>query len=213
MSGRSWSICRPPGCLEILHTGKNAEMPHGLTSPAGVVASVLLLASFSFSCTSGGPTASGTDALSAHGLAACSPLPLLGQGASNPDSVGSTPASLLADMHPDLFAGLWWDGVAGQIVFDTVDVPAATAMIDSGLAAGTSFRVEHVERSFTELRVLMDRAMSVDDPGSSRSVARGWDSTVDVGIPRSTKPCSPQSRKSSTRTDDAICVSVVGPTN
>lgn len=123
----------------------------------------------------------------------------------------STTASLLADTHPDLFGGVWWDGVAGQIVFGTVDVSAATVMIDAGLPAGTPYRVEHVARSFAELRVLMDRAMSVGVPGAFRSVApRGWDSTVDVGIQALEDATLSAIAAEFSDDRDAICVSVVG---
>lgn len=123
----------------------------------------------------------------------------------------STAASLLADTNPDLFAGVRWDGVAGQVVFDTVDVAAATVMLDERLPAGTSYRVEHGARSFAELRVLMNRAMSVDVPGAFKSAApRSWDSTVDLSIPTLDEVTLSAIEAEFSDDRDAICVTEVG---
>jgi hypothetical protein len=179
--------------------------------PAYRLGCALLLANVSLSCASAGPNG-GMDPLAVHGLKACTESPLAGRGAPSPDSIPTTTASLLADTQPDVFGGVWWDGVAGQIVFGTIDVSVATVMIDAGLPAGTPYRVEHVPRSFAELRVLMDRAMSVEVPGPFRSVApRGWDGTVDVGVPALDDAVLSAIAEEFADDRDAICVSVGGP--
>ena len=163
-------------------------MVRGVSSPSCLLGCALLLATISLNCTSTqsneARTSSPTDSLAAHGLKACSESPFEGRGDFAPDSTASTTASLIADTHPDLFAGVWWDGVAGQIVFGTVDVPAATVMLDEEMRSGTTYRTERVARNLAELRVLQDRAMALDIGGPFKSASpRSWDGTVDIGIP------------------------------
>jgi hypothetical protein len=175
----------------------------------------LLLATFSLSCASARPSAVTTsrvaDALAAHGLNACGESPFAGRVGSPSDPTTSTSASLLADTHPDLFAGVWWDGANGQYVFDTVGVAAATMMLNAGLAVGTSYRVDHVGRSLTELRVLQDRAMSIDVAGAFMSASpRSWDGTVNVSIPALGESSLGSIAAEFSDDLDAICVGVGG---
>ncbi|MEP7115907.1 MAG: hypothetical protein ABI862_21760 [Ilumatobacteraceae bacterium] len=180
----------------------------------GQIGGALMLVALSTSCgeaQSNGTQAHTTDALAVHGLKSCREPPFAGLVGSMSDSTVSTTAALIAGTNPAVFAGVWWDGAATQYVFDTVDVVAATAILDVGLPPGTSYRVDAVPRSFTALRALRDRAMALDLPGRFMSAApRSWDGSVDISIQALDDAVLSVIAEEFSDERDAICVSVVG---
>jgi hypothetical protein len=94
----------------------------------------------------------------------------------------SSTVSLLAGTDPDVFAGVRWDGAASQYVFDAVDLASAQGIIDTGLLPGTSYRVEPVPRSSTQLRALRDRVWALDLDTIWGTAQRSRDGTVAISI-------------------------------
>lgn len=86
------------------------------------------------------------------------------------------------DAHPELFAGMWWDGSTEEFVFPTVSVDRATSLIVSELPADLSYREELVERSASDLEALQIRATELDIDGFQGSGRRVWDATVEINL-------------------------------
>jgi hypothetical protein len=179
-----------------------------------VVITACLLVGCSSNTPDGAPpvtTSSADGALAAAGLRRCAAAPFIGRVGSASDPTLSTTVSLLADTHPDVFAGVWWDGAVGQYVFDAVDVVAATGLAEAGLPTGTSYRVDLVPRSFAELRALRDRVMTLDLAGASMFASpRPWDGTVDIGIPVVDDATVNAIAAEFDHDLDAVCVSITG---
>jgi hypothetical protein len=115
-----------------------------------------------------------------HAIAihSCEPDP--GPTGPNGDPSWSTPSDQLAGTQPSVFSGVRWDGGAQQVVFGTVNAPAAESLIADGLPDGIPYRLEIVPRNGLELRALMNRGMAID--GVFSAAPRSWNGTVVLGV-------------------------------
>jgi hypothetical protein len=108
--------------------------------------------------------------------------PPFGEVPSSPPHAIAEVVAPWVDAHPELFAGMWWDGATEEFVFPTVSVDRATALITTELPADLSYRVELVGRSASDLESLQIRASELGLDGFQGSGRRVWDATVEINL-------------------------------
>ena len=152
-------------------------------------------------------------AVPVNDIRVCTDAPFLDStgGAEPPEDVAFV-VTPWADAHPDLFAGVWWDREAGQFVFATVDAEQSPALIEQDLPADLAYRVEVVPHNSSELRVLQQRVVTLNDHGIYASSAqRVWDGLLEIDLPILDQPSMDAVREVFAGDLDAICVTGADP--
>ena len=143
----------------------------------------------------------------------CSDAPFIGSpGIAQPLEGDAVDVNQWVDAHPDLFAGVWWDGSLGQWVFASVDVEQSSTLIAQELRADLAYRVEHVPRSASELAILQQRISILVEQGiEASSGIRVWDALFEIDLPILDEPSLDAVRQVFGDNLDAICVTGADP--
>jgi hypothetical protein len=125
-----------------------------------------------------------TNAVSMNGLEVCTDPPFVNASSVNPAEEELRVVSTLIDAHPELFAGMWWDGASGEYVFATTDPVQATTMVDQDLSVDVAYRLQTVARNASQLAAVQGRASELVGYGLEVSAfSRVWDALVELDLP------------------------------
>jgi hypothetical protein len=142
----------------------------------------------------------------------CTDAPFIGSPGNQPPEDAVSAVTQWVDMHPELFAGMWWDSRAGEFVFTTIDIDESSTLIEQELPGDLSYRIESVARSASQLGLLQQRVPTLAEDGiEAGSGIRVWDALVEIDLPILDEPSLAVVRRVFEDDLDAICVTGADP--
>jgi hypothetical protein len=180
-------------CGDPTSVGSDVDDAVGQTDPTAVV-----------------PPPESTSAVLPTDVRLCSDPPFGGSKQPSDDVVQVV--NQFVNAHPDLFAGMWWDGAVGEYVFAAVDVDQSSPLIAQELPSDLIHRVERVARSASELAVLQQHAATLTELGiEASSGQRVWDAVLEIDLPILDEPSLDAVRQVFGDDLDAVCVTGADP--